>query len=223
MEALDDHLTNHGQEAARNSQIRLMRTPTPPHHEVAIEGTEGSVSNQDAAYARVSQTMLMRTPAHGAQRQASHGESSRQQSRSKTPATRVTSREIAEGAVCQDPRHYLMKRKDSEPHHARPRRLKSGLLPLERVRSGEGTHNLCTTLNLCLSNVGKLMELAASSDPHVPTGDLEPSLKFRDLSEARYVESRLQDLVNAWAEKGNMGLEVQYCLQTEAKGKSRVA
>lgn len=128
---------------------------------------------------------------------------------------------MGEYGPTDDPRQYFMKRKRSLSLHGRPKRIKSEFLPLEQIPRGTMTHNISTTSELCINDIVGMMELFASSDSHLAPEDLAISLKFRDMSEARSAEGRLRKAEDTWVEDANMQVEVEYCLQSEAKGKRK--
>ncbi|KAJ2975505.1 hypothetical protein NUW58_g8334 [Xylaria curta] len=109
-----------------------------------------------------------------------------------------------------DPRAYLLRRQkslaadESGTKLRKQRRLKSSLMPLERIPLGNCTHNLSLGMRIDSPVLGKLVKLQRHYDEYVIFGNLVDGLDI-SLADARVVESQLQKLLTEQKENMDSG------------------
>ncbi|KAI0163580.1 hypothetical protein BJ166DRAFT_526706 [Pestalotiopsis sp. NC0098] len=124
-----------------------------------------------------------------------------------------------------DPRAYLLRRQKSvaaDENMGRPkkhRRMKSILLPLENIVKEDQTRELELPYELHVSLFPTLLDHFGQSDRYIVEGDIEEALDM-DLSEARRVEERLDDVLSRWNEAHGVKGAVKSGLSSVLKGNS---
>lgn len=124
-----------------------------------------------------------------------------------------------------DPRAYLLRRQKSvaaDENKGRPkkhRRMKSTLLPLENIVKKDQTRELELPYELHVSHFPTLLDHFGQSDRYIFEGDIEEALDM-DLSEARRIEQRFDDVLYRWNEAHGVKVAVKSGLSSVLKGKS---
>ncbi|KAI4591959.1 hypothetical protein KJ359_012034 [Pestalotiopsis sp. 9143b] len=124
-----------------------------------------------------------------------------------------------------DPRAYLLRRQKSvaaDENMGRPkkhRRMKSILLPLENIVKEDQTRELELPYELHVSRFPTLLDHFGQSDRYIVEGDIEEALDM-DLSEARRIEKRFDDVLSRWNEAHGVKVAVKSGLSSVLKGDS---
>lgn len=121
----------------------------------------------------------------------------------------------------EDPREYLISSKREEAISCIPKRMHSLKLPLERVPSGMDTVKLTTTLDVTMEDCQNAMEQCAASDSYIADGIQVMPLDFRHMDDVMDVDDRLRESVWKWAEDQGDGMEFEFTLRSQVKGKQR--
>ncbi|POR31253.1 Uncharacterized protein TPAR_08537 [Tolypocladium paradoxum] len=196
----------------------------------ASEPTRTRLSHMGNQYSHVSQALLMRTPhpvldsePTSAMDRIKGVENPYEVFRQGAPrAHSVTSRRSSTDSLDGDARRYLIRRQRSRAIHGHQRRLSSRRLPLETICADRGTHDISGTIHLACSDVQSRMDQLAMLDPYIRYGSLSAALPFRDMTEVELVEDRLRLQVKSWMAKEKIKVkDIEYRLQSEAKGKGR--
>ena len=102
-----------------------------------------------------------------------------------------------------------------------PRRS-SSRLPLETIPSGTSTCALTMQLEISGADIAQSMDCFGQFDQSLTTGEIPNSLESKDMSEVMEVEDRLAGVVEGWVAGLDEDVDVEYSLQSHAKGKRRV-
>ncbi|KKP01120.1 hypothetical protein THAR02_06789 [Trichoderma harzianum] len=120
----------------------------------------------------------------------------------------------------EDSRLYLIKRRRSQARHGIARRISSRRLPLEVVPNHLTMRNASTSLR---PPVGKVTEFlfrrAEWLDHSARKGEWGCAVEFQSMGEVTKLEQRLHNVVESWKQTQNQPVEVEYKLQSAAKGK----
>ncbi|KAH7137276.1 hypothetical protein B0J13DRAFT_76434 [Dactylonectria estremocensis] len=193
----------HDGQWARMSQVLLMKAPAPPSersYHGSRSGTEGpdDVSSLTQGYDTPSdRDRLVKRR--------------RSQSRSKTP-TRED----------RDPRRYYMSRRSRSPRSPddRFKRLNSEMLPLETTATKDETRQLSLRVRMGLNRLKQLIRGYMALGQDFQAWNDDSPLQFRDMEEARVVESGLKKAVSLWL-GGEDGTDVEYTMQSGVRGKAK--
>ncbi|KAH8675520.1 hypothetical protein BX600DRAFT_534972 [Xylariales sp. PMI_506] len=134
---------------------------------------------------------------------------------------------IATSLVSGDPRAYLLRRQKSmaisrekgQPNKIR--RIRSNLLPLENIPTGDQIHNVTMPIQVDSYRLPQILKSLENYDKYLTEGDIEEALDI-DLGETRRIEQRLDETLATWVESvTGERADIKSGLTSVVKGKGR--